>query len=246
MGNNPRSLASVRELHIFVIDMIRFAPLLKRYQHNVVLDQPILEMGPGIHILVGKNGTGKTSLLRILSGYGAFIGEGLLNEEVKLGKDHQLTRRQVRLSEAEPTFPDFVKGQYLVDMFQKLLEASIEEIEAIKKELGIESYLQQPIGTYSSGMKKKLSLLLAFIGQAQLILLDEPFNTLDPPTREQLCKLIDKKAKAGCSFLLAMHQPLPSPHPFNVDGFWAIHNKQVNPIDPDELSEYFHHSSASN
>ena len=226
--------------------MIRFAPLLKRYQQHVVLDQPSLDISPGIHILVGKNGSGKTSLLKILSGYGSFIGEGYLGEEIKLGKDHQQVRRKVRLSEAEPTFPDFVKGAYLVNMFQRLLDASLEETKEIEEALGIEGYLEQPIGTYSSGMKKKLSLLLAFLGQPQLILLDEPFNTLDPPTRNQLCELIAAKAKAGCSFLLAMHQPLPSPHPFEINGFWGILDKQIKPLTSDELTTYFHQFSTNN
>ena len=188
------------------MDLIHFDKLLKRYKNQVVLDQASLSISSGVNILLGKNGTGKTSFLKILAGYASFMGEGTIGEDINLAKSHQLLRRRVRFSEAEPVFPDFVRGQYLVDMFSKFLEGDQEQVGQVKEILGITDFLEQPIGTYSSGMKKKLSLLLAFMGKPQWVLLDEPFNTLDPPTRNQLCQLIRQKALEGCSFFLALHQ----------------------------------------
>ena len=237
-GRKPYALASVSVSKIFVMNMIHFDKLLKRYKNHVVLDQASLSIPSGVHILLGKNGAGKTSFLKILSGYASFIGEGKIGGDILLQKSHRLIRQSVRFSEAEPGFPEFVRGQYLVDMFYKLLQGELEQIEEVKELLGIGEYLDQPIGTYSSGMKKKLSLLLAFIGHPQLILLDEPFNTLDPPTRANLCHLIQQKAAKDCSFFMALHQNLPLGHSIPIEGYWMIQDKQLVPYSEEELLAY--------
>jgi len=65
------------------------------------------------------------------------------------------------------------------------------------------------VGSYSSGMLKKLSLVLAFLGQPRLILLDEPLNTIDVESLEILYRWINEKYQnEKISFLLSSHQPL--------------------------------------
>ncbi len=69
-------------------------------------------------------------------------------------------------------------------------------------------FLSQPIGNYSSGMIKKLSLLLAFIGKPALILLDEPLATLDEESIQILPDLISAYHKEfKTSFIFSSHQP---------------------------------------
>jgi ABC-2 type transport system ATP-binding protein len=70
-------------------------------------------------------------------------------------------------------------------------------------------YVSEPIGSYSTGMLKKLSLLLAFLGNAKLILLDEPTITLDAESLQVLYAWIALRCKNNnTSFLIASHQPL--------------------------------------
>ena len=69
------------------------------------------------------------------------------------------------------------------------------------------SYVHEPVGTYSSGMLKKLSLVLAFLGQPTCIVLDEPLTTLDAEAIPVLCSWItNQQAQQGTSFLLSSHQ----------------------------------------
>ena len=75
----------------------------------------------------------------------------------------------------------------------------------------LELFISDPVSTYSSGMLKKLSLALAFIGKPRIILLDEPLITLDEDAICVLYQWIDEKnKKEGTSFFLSSHQSLDS------------------------------------
>ena len=222
--------------------LIEFASLFKRYQQHVVFDQEGLFLEEGIHILLGENGSGKSTFLKILAGYASFVGTGKILDDIRLGTDHKSLRKSVSYAEAEPEFPDHIQGQYLVDMFLRLKEGDRKEVEEINEILGIEGYLSQSIGNYSSGMKKKLSLLLAFLGNSRLILLDEPFNTLDPLARKSLCNLIQQWSERGSSFLMAMHHQPPEDS-LRVSGYWKISDRQVISLNESEIEAYFSESS---
>ena len=77
----------------------------------------------------------------------------------------------------------------------------------------ISNYLSNPVGTYSSGMMKKLSVLLAFVGKPRFILLDEPLVTIEDSFLPLIYDLIKKyhgESKTG--FLISSHQALDSKH----------------------------------
>jgi ABC-2 type transport system ATP-binding protein len=69
---------------------------------------------------------------------------------------------------------------------------------------------EKKLGTYSSGMVKKLSLTLAFIGNPKYILLDEPLITIDVSALEVICSIVKKKFKQGISFIITSHQQVHS------------------------------------
>jgi ABC-2 type transport system ATP-binding protein len=83
-----------------------------------------------------------------------------------------------------------------------------------------------PIGSYSSGTIKKLSLVLAFIGNPPLILLDEPFATLDAEAAILLGELISEyQQDLGVSFIFSSHQPIkPGSFPINKNLMIADHS----------------------
>lgn len=188
--------------------MLRFKNFIKRYGSHVILSIDDLALSGGLQLLQGPNGSGKSTLLKVLAGLIPFEGELILLDEIDLQKDKKAHRLSVSYCEAEPQFPEFLTGSYLVDMFMKLKEGTEEELEHICAVLGITDYLEQKIGTYSSGMKKKLALLLAFIGQPKLILLDEPLNTLDQNSQGALKELILHYQSLGSHFIIATHQEL--------------------------------------
>ncbi|XHR97679.1 ATP-binding cassette domain-containing protein [Mucilaginibacter sp. UC70_90] len=115
----------------------------------------------------------------------------------------------MNFAEAEPVFPDFLTGTEMIALFTAAKGAPARQKEQYIKSMGMQSFIDRPVGTYSSGMMKKLSLLLAFLGNPKLILLDEPLITIDTASLAILNTWIrERYEQEGTSFLLSSHQIL--------------------------------------
>ena len=165
-----------------------------------------------------------------------YKGEVLLHGEKELRKNRKNHLKQVNYCEAEPRFPTFITGAYLLDMYAKLKGGDDVHIQQVRDILGIGEYIDQQIGSYSSGMKKKLALLLAFTGNPDLILLDEPFNTLDKDAQQGLRQLILTYHLSGSSFILATHQA-STLEEISVDCIWKISDHQIQKTFPQKQME---------
>lgn len=189
--------------------MLQFTHVRKEYGEQVVLSIPELKLTEGIYLLSGVNGSGKTTLLKILSGLIPFTGNILL-QGVDLQKKPVEYRKMVSSAEADPAFPPFLTGQELIRFHQDIRKASLSQTDQLVERLGFAQFLSTPIGTYSSGMIKRLSLLLAFIGHTKLILLDEPLATLDTEAAIQLPSLMmEYHTTYGTSFIFSSHSSFP-------------------------------------
>jgi ABC-2 type transport system ATP-binding protein len=102
-----------------------------------------------------------------------------------------------------------------VQFYRQTKGGSGEQASQLAEVLGIAPFLANKVGTYSSGMMKKLSLLLCFTSSPRLILLDEPFITLDVNTVSVLRELIAQYSENGISFLISSHQDLQLAIPYN-------------------------------
>jgi ABC-2 type transport system ATP-binding protein len=182
----------------------------KVFNFQTILDIPELKLNSNIYWLKGSNGTGKSTLFRCIAGLIPFSGEVQV-EEKSIIKHPQAYRLMVNHAEAEPVFPDFLKGKELIAFYRKAKQGSPEQSQYLMKKLGVDLFADQKCGAYSSGMLKKLSLLLAFTGNPKLILLDEPLITLDRETATALQELIIEYAESGCMFLLTSHQAFDLP-----------------------------------
>ncbi|GGD50505.1 hypothetical protein GCM10011514_13430 [Emticicia aquatilis] len=167
-----------------------------------------LYLDSSIYWVKGENGSGKSTLLKSIAGIINFEGEIKLNDFNSQRKTVEF-RKLVNFAEAEPLFPEFLTGKDMVDLFAEAKNASSFQTEFYLNEMKMQTYINEPIGAYSSGMLKKLSLVLAFLGNPQLILLDEPLITLDTDSLQILYKWIEKKyTEEGVSFLISSHQAL--------------------------------------
>jgi ABC-2 type transport system ATP-binding protein len=186
--------------------IIRIEHLKKYYGSHLALDVPSLTLEPGIHWVKGGNGSGKTTFFKTLAGLLPFQGEIAFAETFSLHRQPIDCRRIVNYGEAEPLYPPFITGKDLVQLFSESKRASDQQVQAVLKTLGVQGFMAQPTGTYSSGMLKKLSLVLAFIGEPRIILLDEPLITLDVATVENVYALILEYYARGVTFLVSSHQ----------------------------------------
>jgi ABC-2 type transport system ATP-binding protein len=188
--------------------MLKLTNVKKSYNHRLVLDIPSLQLPAGIYWVKGPNGSGKTTLLKMVAGLLPFEGKIVCNDTNQ--KDQPLAyRQQVSWAEAEPLFPPFMTGIELISLYLSIRNLPRESAEKLTELLGMNEYVNNPSGTYSAGMTKKLSLLLAFLGEAPLVVLDEPLITLDPDSFNTVCSyILERHNHSGTSFLMSSHEEL--------------------------------------
>jgi ABC-2 type transport system ATP-binding protein len=190
--------------------MLQFSQVCKTYNHLPVFEISSLKLDRKIYWLQGINGSGKTTFLSMLAGLIPFKGDILL-DGINLRQNPLSYRRLVNFAEAEPLYPDFISGAELISFYQDIRKAATIQTDMLINLFKMHRFLSLPIGTYSSGMIKKLSLLLAFIGKPSLVLLDEPLATLDEGSIHILPELINAYHKEfKTSFIFSSHQVFKS------------------------------------
>ena len=187
--------------------MLQLNNFSKSYRGRAVLRIDSFAFSPGTHWIQGANGSGKSTLLKAIAGVTPFEGDILLAGQLSVKKQAVAYRRLVNFAEAEPVFPEFLTGRELIHLFRAAKHGPPHQEDFYLEGLDMTSYVHEPVGTYSSGMLKKLSLVLAFLGQPTCIVLDEPLTTLDAAAIPVLCSWMARQhAQQGTSFLLSSHQ----------------------------------------
>ncbi|MDT7866637.1 MAG: ATP-binding cassette domain-containing protein [Desulfurococcales archaeon] len=194
---NPRASS----LEVIVAKRIR-----KVYWPNVALDDVDLSIeGPGVHVIVGPNGSGKSTLLSILagaerpsSGYARVLGLDPWRDSSKLAP-------RVRALLDRVSLPVWLPCIDIARATAKITRTPWQEILGVAEALGVDTYWERPYGAYSTGMRRKCLLLLAFTGKPEVIMLDEPFQALDMKSRETIVDMISEKAEKGTTVLVATH-----------------------------------------
>lgn len=186
--------------------MLHLKQFKKYYHHRLVLSVEELVLEPGIYWVQGANGSGKSTLLKSLAGLLHVEGEVTLNNKYALQQQTKAYRRLVNFADAEPLFPPYLSGRNMVALFVEAKNGDTREAARYMEQMNMEDYIDDPISTYSSGMLKKLSLVLAFVGRPVLMLLDEPLITMDQDSLQVLFHWIRESHAQGVSFLLASHQ----------------------------------------
>jgi ABC-2 type transport system ATP-binding protein len=189
--------------------MLELCQVQKSYGGEKILDIPDLQLSAGIYWLQGANGSGKTTLLRLLAGLLPFRGDVRVHNH-SLRQTPVAYRRTISWADAEPLYPGFLSGDDLISFYRKIQQPPPGQVDALIGHFGIKSWLSSRAETWSSGMTKKLSLVLAFIGKPALILLDEPLITLDHDSTGCLMELIvDYQRLYDTSFFFSSHQVIP-------------------------------------
>ncbi|CAH0994590.1 ABC-type transporter ATP-binding protein EcsA [Emticicia aquatica] len=186
--------------------MLKIQNFSKSYNNHTIIAVENLEIPEGIHWFKGVNGSGKSTFFRSVAGIIPFEGQISWNN-LDIRKDAIAYRMQVNMSEAEPLYPDYLTGYDLIKFIADAKKANQNQINLLATRLGVDIYWKNTLGTYSSGMLKKISLLTAFLGQPKLIMLDEPLITIDDRSVQIVYELVKEYAEnSGVSFLLSSHQ----------------------------------------
>lgn len=205
--------------------MLYFTHFEKSYDTTPVISIPEFVLQDGIYWLQGENGSGKTTLLKSIAGLIPFKGTIRIHD-VDIRKHRIQYRKWVNWADAEPVYPDFLTGSDLISFYQQTINADTKKLNQIINSFGVNQFAHHKIGTYSSGMTKKLSLVLAFMGHPKWILLDEPLITLDTKAVDSCLSLIHSYNQQGVSFLITSHQSFLDAGLFNTQ-ILRIENKKL-------------------
>ncbi|MCO4822370.1 MAG: ABC transporter ATP-binding protein [Flavobacteriaceae bacterium] len=184
--------------------MVSIQNLHKRFGKNQVLKGVDLSINDGgIFAVLGPNGSGKTTLIKSLLGM-VIPNKGnitVLGENVKKNSNY---RHQIDYLPQIANFPSNLKVKELIRMIKDLRGNTTEDLRLIKL-FKLEPFLDKKLGNLSGGTKQKVNLVLTFMFDCPLIILDEPTTGLDPISLIRLKDLIQAEKAKGKTILITSH-----------------------------------------
>ena len=190
--------------------MLQIAHYTKRYGNKVAVDDLSLEIQAGeIFGFIGHNGAGKTTTIKAVAGILPYE-EGTITVDGLSVKDDPLEcKKRIAYIPDNPDLYEFLSGirylNFVADIFEVPRKEREERIHYYADLFELTGDLGSSVGTYSHGMKQKLSLIAALIHEPKLLLLDEPFVGLDPKAAHDLKKIMRQMCDRGGAIFFSTH-----------------------------------------
>lgn len=187
--------------------VIDFEAVSKWYGQVSALTDITFRIEPEVVGLVGRNGAGKSTVMKLACGLLA-PSQGLVTV---CGQDplHPGARRLLGLCPDLERLPDRLTGRAFVAWMLRLhgagWRAARTRAGAVLDRLGLGAAMDRPIRTYSKGMRQRVRLGQALAHEPRVVLLDEPMNGLDPVARHELTGHIRRLAEVGVAVLISSH-----------------------------------------
>jgi ABC-2 type transport system ATP-binding protein len=176
------------------------------YRNVVAVNDVSMTIGPGVTGLLGPNGAGKSTLIALMSGFLAPSAGTVTLDGVPLWRNEQVHRSIGLVPEREALF-DYLTGRQFVVANAELhgladpgasAQASIAMVEMSDAQ-------DRVISTYSKGMRQRIKMAAALVHDPAVLLLDEPFNGMDPRQRIHLMELLRTMGAEGRTVLFSSH-----------------------------------------
>jgi ABC-2 type transport system ATP-binding protein len=180
---------------------------VSRWYGNVVaVNDVTMTLAPGVTGLLGPNGAGKTTLLHMMSGFLAPSKGTLTVDGAPAWRNPDVYRTLGLVSERESVH-GFLTGQEFVLASAKLFRLA-NPVEAARRAIALvemEPAQDRRIDTYSKGMRQRIRVAAALVHEPSVLLLDEPFNGMDPRQRFHMMDLLHKMGDDGRTVLFSSH-----------------------------------------
>ncbi len=188
------------------MSVIQIEDVSRWYGNVVAVNGITMTVGPGVTGLLGPNGAGKSTLIHMMGGFLEPSSGGLTLDGEPIWRNPSIYRHVGLVPERESAY-DFLTGeQFIVSMAK--LHGLPDPGAAARRAIGrveMDYAAQRPVGTYSKGMKQRIKMASALVHDPAVLLLDEPFNGMDPRQRLQLMDLIRQMAAEGRTILFSSH-----------------------------------------
>jgi ABC-2 type transport system ATP-binding protein len=189
---------------------IEFDGLVKRFGHRTVLDGLSFTVPEGSVVgLLGPNGAGKSTAMRVLLGLQRpTAGHArILGHEAGSAGFREATRRVGAIIEAPPLYKNASARQNL-EIRAAAMGISGKEADpaAILRRVGLGERVEDHVGSFSLGMRQRVGIGLALVGDPAIVVLDEPTNGLDPEGAVEVRDIVRSLPQRGATTLLCTHR----------------------------------------
>ncbi len=190
--------------------MIEARAITKRFGRRTVLDQLSLKVNDGeISALMGPNGAGKTTLLRLMSTLATPTKGDVLMDGKSVFEDPVVSRRSIGVvGHSTFTYDDLTALENL-SFYWSLNGLPKRGFEtagpALLQRVGLSHRMHDRVSVFSKGMRQRLAIARAVMHSPKVLLLDEPFSSLDEKGNEILSQIMAEERSKGSSILIVTH-----------------------------------------
>ncbi len=187
--------------------VISLHSVAKQYGNETVVRDLSLSVQAGeCVVLVGHNGAGKTTLMKLMLGLTRPTSGKV---EVLAGNPALRTavaqRKALGYLPESVAFYEAMTGREVLTFYARLKSVANTQTEKLLQLVGLGAAAQRRVATYSKGMRQRLGLAQALLGEPRLLFLDEPTTGLDPSLRQDFYQLIDAMHQKGVTSLISSH-----------------------------------------
>ncbi|MFJ8566450.1 ABC transporter ATP-binding protein [Streptomyces sp. NPDC093514] len=176
-----------------------------RWFGNVVaVNDVTMKIGPGVTGLLGPNGAGKSTLINMMGGFLAPSTGTVTLDGAPIWQNEQVYQQIGVVPEREAMY-DFLTGREFVVANAELHGLDDAAAQRALATVEMEYAQDRKISTYSKGMRQRVKMASALVHDPAVLLLDEPFNGMDPRQRMQLMDLLRRMGDSGRTVLFSSH-----------------------------------------
>ena len=188
-------------------NIVELQQVEKQYQGVSALSQLNLTLRQGEVLgLFGHNGAGKTTTIKLILGLiEATSGQVRVFGEDPTQSEARNLRRKLGFLQENVSFYDQLTGLEVLQYFARLKGVAKQNCQGLLAQVGLEQAGKRRVKTYSKGMRQRLGLAQALLGEPKLLLLDEPTVGLDPIATQDFYRRIEQLKQQGCTVILCSH-----------------------------------------
>ena len=186
--------------------MIEIIGLTKSYGRQPVLNKLAFSVAPGeIVLLVGANGCGKSTTLRLLAGLSAADAGRIVINGRSVAGNRDAALAGLSFLPQSPRFHERLTVDQILAFYARLRGLSNDRIDVVAARWGLDEYRRVVTGRLSGGTRQRLGLAVFDLPDAPILVLDEPGLSLDPDWRRVLQSHLHREAARGRTVLVATH-----------------------------------------